>query len=579
MKKRRVVKIIRNVIVVLVLAAVAFGIYLYVQQQNALKALSEVPNYSFRQVAKGNVDIGVTAKGVVSSHSSTTVVLGWAGTVKNVNFEAGDIVEEGDVLAVIEDDDLKSNIQAANNTLRQQEITLQKQLDALEKTVDAPATGRIKELKAQVGEDISSAVGAYGQVCWISPDGMMELTADLDIALQLHDKVEVSDKRNIVYSGRVTAVTGTKATIEIYDDARLSDGDHVTVLTYPSQIIGEGDVTIKNGIKVTGSGKITDIHVQEGDLVERGQVLFTLDTKDAKLSYESQTISVADAQRKIADLRKDQGKSELLSPVRGVLTEMNLLEGQNANSGQTVAKLQDVDNLETVINVDELDIAKVKVGQKVDITLEALEDKTYTGTVTKIAVIGVNSNNFATYPVTIAFDDPGDVKIGMSCEATINIESAKNVNVLPVEMLQRGRDGYSVLLVVGGLDTGAAHDKEVEETAATATNGSRTGGGNMMQRAQMMQSAMMGGNTSSGGNALSMGVQTELREVQVGLINEDYAQILSGLEEGDWVATETKGSSIMDMMMMGGGNVTVVEGGPGPNAGGGERSFQAAPDR
>ncbi len=289
------------------------------------------------------------------------------------------------------------------------------------------------------------------------------------------------------------------------------------------------------------------------------QSLFTLDTKSEYLTFESQTISVADAERKIADLRKDLGKSELLSPVSGVITAMNLDENMTTKTGETVAAtIQDIYSLQTIINVDELDITKIELGQKVTLTLEALEDNTYYGTVSKIGMIGTVSNNFATFPVTIDIENPGEIMIGMSCEATVEIVNARNTLVLPVDMLQRGRDGYSVLVVTGGMQEPAEPEGEGGE-APQQQGGGMPGGG------MPMGGMMMGnfGGAQQTGSAANLGVQTETRQVTVGLMNEDYAQILSGIEEGDWIASLVESTSMFQMMMTGG----MAGGQGGPPAG------------
>jgi len=486
--------------------------------------------------------------------------LDWSGKVKEVNFEAGDIVHEGDVLAVVENDNLSGDIAAANNSLKQQEISLQKQVDQLDRTIEAPASGRVKELKARRGEDATSTTQTYGQLCWIIQDEMMELTVELDYPTEVGYTFEVEDLDYNRYFAEVTAVSEKSAniaTMDIHTD-ELDIDEEVWVFYYgrKDNHLGVGKVNIKNGIKVTGSGKISDIYVENDQYITRGDLMFRLDNKDAMLTYESQTISVSEAQRKLVDLRKDLGKSDLPAPVSGVLLDMNILKGQNANSGVTIARIQDHINLQTVINIDELDIAKIKVGQKVEITLEALEGKVYKGTVEKIAVVGNSTNNFATYPVTISIDDPGEIKIGMSCEATIQIESAKNTTIVPVEMLKRSADGYSILVVTEGLDVDSAQQRAEEEMSADGSGASLSGD----QARFAMRQSMTGIAPPAGmfGDTMSVGVVTEERQVKVGLINEDYAQIIEGLEIGEWVARQVKTASIMDMMMGGGGGGQTV---------------------
>ena len=61
------------------------------------------------------------------------------------------------------------------------------------------------------------------------------------------------------------------------------------------------------------------------------------------------------------------------------------------------------------ISVDELDVASVEVGQTVEITADAMEGETYTGTVTNVSLESSYSNGVSTYPVTVAISDYGDL--------------------------------------------------------------------------------------------------------------------------------------------------------------------------
>ena len=88
------------------------------------------------------------------------------------------------------------------------------------------------------------------------------------------------------------------------------------------------------------------------------------------------------------------------------------------------------------INVDELDILSVEEGQTAEITLDAVEDETFTGTISSVSASASGTSGSATYPVEITLDKTEDMLFGMSASATIQVEEASNALLIPVNALQ-----------------------------------------------------------------------------------------------------------------------------------------------
>ena len=148
------------------------------------------------------------------------------------------------------------------------------------------------------------------------------------------------------------------------------------------------------------------------------------------------------------------------------------------------------------LSVDELDIANIAVGQTVSVTADAVEDRTYTGTVTKVSVAGTSTGSATTYPVTIRIDETDGLLPGMSVDATIELDSASDVLTIPAAALNRGN---TVL---------------VTADSPSAVNGTAVAGPE--------------GEDSTNSDYVSVPVTT-------GVSDDDYVEITSGLEEGDMV--------------------------------------------
>ena len=167
------------------------------------------------------------------------------------------------------------------------------------------------------------------------------------------------------------------------------------------------------------------------------------------------------------------------------------------------------DEKEMVVSVDELDITSVEVGQNVELAMDAITDHTYAGTVSKISQIGTATSGVTVYSVTLTIDGDDQLKLGMNGTATILVEERENVLLVPITALNTSRGESYVWLKADG--------------AADGEPGVRT-------------------------------------TVETGLSDENFAEVLSGLNEGDVVlitreaSTSDSRDSMGGMMMdMGGG--------------------------
>ena len=143
-------------------------------------------------------------------------------------------------------------------------------------------------------------------------------------------------------------------------------------------------------------------------------------------------------------------------------------------------------------SVDELDIINVQVGQNADIAMDALTDKTYAAVVSKVSQIGTPNGGVTVYNVTLTIDGDENLKFGMNGTATIRIEELNDVLLVPLTALNTSRGESYVWL------------------------------------------------QSDSAYADEPGVRTT---VETGLSDENYAQVLSGLNEGDVVLITREASS------------------------------------
>ncbi|MDF2790345.1 MAG: efflux transporter periplasmic adaptor subunit, partial [Neobacillus sp.] len=229
----------------------------------------------------------------------------------------------------------------------------------------------------------------------------------------------------------------------------------------------------------TGGSSLTadTVSVKEGDVVEEGATLVTF-----------------------------TDGSILQAPVAGTITSLSVVSGDSVQSSATVAHITNYSALQTTISVDELDVTKVAVGQAVKITASAFEDETFEGVVTNVATVGTSTNGVSTFDVTVQITDPKNLKIGMSTEASISIESKEDAVYVPVEAVYTSGDEKYVLVPTSSDDSTQSTNKITVETGITndtfveITSGLAEGDSVQIPRVQSSGNSSQGGMMMPGGD-------------------------------------------------------------------------------
>ncbi len=227
--------------------------------------------------------------------------------------------------------------------------------------------------------------------------------------------------------------------------------------------------------KSSGSVKVKDIYINEGDMVEEGQLLMKLDETEARLNYMQKENSYNRAKingskndieeaRLNFELSKDNLENlKLKAPFSGIVTDIYIEKGSYYTSG-SAATIKDISRLQVEVNIDESDIPTIELGQEVILTLPSLPGIELSGQVNELGNEANNNNSVVTLPVKVLIDKTDHpVKLGVSASLDIIIGQVNNKVVLPITAIVNinGRD--SVVKVVDGktervpVQTGLSH--------------------------------------------------------------------------------------------------------------------------
>lgn len=192
------------------------------------------------------------------------------------------------------------------------------------------------------------------------------------------------------------------------------------------------------------------------------------DLDSTRQAIEKAKDDIVTTQTEIARLLKEQAPpASLVAPSDGTITKVSVFSGSATSAGAEAFTIVNYRDLSATIQVDEMDILKVRQGMKATLALDALPDQTFSGHVSTIANEGSAKNGVSTFGVTIHLDDPGEIKAGMSAQASILVQHKQNILVLPIESVIQQGNRYVVNKLNSTAGAPPASSSSTEELPVT----------------------------------------------------------------------------------------------------------------
>ncbi len=200
-------------------------------------------------------------------------------------------------------------------------------------------------------------------------------------------------------------------------------------------------------------------------LAEANLEMAEAELEETKQGTSSEDIAILRSQLEqiqtdIEVIEKDIQDATVVAPIESTVLSIEIEEGERATEETVLMVLGNISLMRAVTYINEVDIPKVRIGQKVRISVDAFPDRTFWGEVTEIGLDGIIQENVVTYPVKIKIPNPeGLLFSGMTVEADIIIEARENALLLPVEAVEE-RGGEYLVFVKG--EDGKPQPKKVK---------------------------------------------------------------------------------------------------------------------
>lgn len=414
----------------------------------------------------------VSASGHIDLVNQQFVALDVSGVVNTVKVRVGDQVKRGDVLLALDTIALERAVKrselavdAQRNSLAKltepadaaelalAEANLAEANENLADVMAGPSDAEIaaaraslssswskyNELKAGPSQDeltqlsaslkktevaLAEARRAYDKVAWRNDIGMTSQAADLQSATIDYESAKAA------YAESIAAANNSELQSAI-SSAQNAQAQLDDLLNSPT----EAQIA-------TAKAQVADAEKALADL-KKGPSDSEL--RDAQISLEQTLVDLEEAHANLA-------AAQLVAPSDGVVLAIDATVGQRVSEGSAIVTLADTTQLELTIDVAELDMPQIALGQPVSIDLDALSGKTLTGVIEAIAPSSDSASGVVYYPVTIRLtdDDLTNVRPGMTAVATIqNTATASSGWLVPTAAIQQQAEQASVIVVSG----------------------------------------------------------------------------------------------------------------------------------
>lgn len=424
-------RLITILLLVVILAGAAYAVY---QWQNRQRE-SALDDLQIESASRGELVATIGATGTVRSQQTASLFWKTSGTVEAVNVNIGDQVQAGDVLATLAQTSLPQNVILAQADL----VNAKKALDDLYTQAEDAKVAAMQSIanNAQAVKSAQFQLDNYTVPQDQADLGTMEA---LDL---MEERLEEARKAFEPYKYLSSSNTTRQDLLEALNEAQSNYNSAVRRLDYEYELA-----------------------VAEANL------------KKARQDYEKwkdgpDSMDVAAVEARIAAAEATISQAWIEAPFNGTITLAMPQAGDQislSNQGTSGTEAFRLDNFSTLlvdVQVSEVDINQVEVGQDVTLSFDAILAEEYHGIVIDVARAGTTLEGVVDFTVTIKLTDVDEeVKPGMTAAVNIVVSQLKDVLLVPNRAV-RIRDGQRVVYV---LQNGEVVPVEITLGASSETN-------------------------------------------------------------------------------------------------------------
>ena len=441
----------RRIIITVIVVAVLVGGFFVGRNILANRASEFLLGELQTEKAKvGPLEATIGATGTVRSNQS--IILNWqtTGIVDEVNIGVGQEVTAGEILASLKQSSLPQNVILAQADLVNAQQAFEDLLDSYKGIAIVMAEKDVADLR----DTVDNAKDYLDDINYV---GEQKDIDKANVALQkAYDKLVEAESKRDSYNNK-----NSYGYLLAEREYRSAYSDYASKLSDYNYLTGQSVNQIEKAIA-------------EADLAVAEQRLADAEEELARLKAGPESDEIAAAEARIAAAQASIELAWIESPFAGVVTQVDVKPGDRAVIGTPAFRVDDFAHLLVDVDVSEVDINRVEVGQPVILEFDAILAAQYEGHVVEVSPVGNIVQGVVNFKVTIELLDPDEkVKPGMTAAVNIVVSQLENVLQVPNRAV-RVVDGNRVVYLLKG---GQLEKVDIELGASADLYSEVVGGG------------------------------------------------------------------------------------------------------
>lgn len=432
---------------------------------------------------KGTLEDSISATGTVQSSDVSNVTTDLKYTVKTVNVQVGDSVEEGDVICTLDTSELEESIQKLQESLADAKAEAQKQYEKAQASL-TEAEENVKSTYDDMKEaedERDSAKSAYETAAAAVKSYQAEVdAANADLLTKLNARQAALDAYTAAggtvdeNGDPVTSATSeaasTAADLSALADALVkANGEYKSA----EQTLKTAEANLQTAQSASNYTALSSAYNQAQTAYEQAKTTYENAIKTSETAEESRDTALENYNKagesdELEELQSQLEKCTLKAETSGKVTAVNATVG-SAIEG-TAATIQDTDSLKISITIAEYDIDSVSEGMHAVITSDVIDGE-INGTLTQISpTASGGGSSSSTFSAEVTVDDENSgLLIGTNAKVQIIQSTTEDVFTVPLDAIEEKENGTSVIYVQSGEENGEPVFEEVQVVVG-ATN-------------------------------------------------------------------------------------------------------------
>jgi len=452
----------KKIIIPIVIIALAVGGYFGYRYYQSRQAATKTATYQTTPITRGSLIAQVAETGVVSTNQTAVLTWNTSGTIAAINVKIGDKVAKNQILGTLDINTVPNSILLAQTNLANDQKALDDLLNSNTTMAQAQTTLATAQQALQTAQQnrtsknyqrASQAIIDAAHANYVITENALQTARDNfnSVADLSADNLERANAESSLAAAQLTR------------DKALYN------LTYVLKLPDAQEIAVADAQLAVAEASLQDAQ-RAYDLVKNGPNPDDVKAAQLKVTADKATLDTINIRAPFAGTVTDV--------ISSVGDEVSSANASSVTTSTPSFRIDDLTHLLIDVQVTEIDINKVKLGETANLTLDAVPNVTYNGVVTKVGTVGAIISSVVNYDVLVELTNPdSNVKTGMTAAVNIITTQIDNILLVPNRAIRTTNGRSQILLLQNGqavpvnIVVGSSNDTQSEIRSGSVKEG------------------------------------------------------------------------------------------------------------